>query len=69
REPWPGYDEQRVDEITERLERDDARKAEQVREYESQHRDRTGVIQAAEKEAQKENQATGEGQSDAVRKS
>lgn len=69
REPWPGYDEQRVDEITERLERDDARKAEQVREYESQHRDRTGVIQAAEKEAQKENQATGEGQSDAARKS
>lgn len=54
REPWPGYDEQRVEEITDRLEQDDAGKAEQVREYERQHKDRTGVIEAAEKEAGKE---------------
>lgn len=54
REPWPGYDEQPVGEIADRLERDDARTAAEVREYEGQHKDRTGVIQAAEKEARKE---------------
>lgn len=54
REPWPGYDEQQVPEIVDRLEHENARRAEQVREYESQHKDRTGVIQSAEKEARRE---------------
>lgn len=54
REPWPGYDEQRVDQIAGRIGRDDQRAAEQVREYEARHKDRAGVIQAADRQARRD---------------
>ncbi|HET7874561.1 MAG TPA: hypothetical protein VFN71_03475 [Methylomirabilota bacterium] len=53
-EPWPGYDEQPVAEIADRLEQASASTAQQVREYESQHKDRAGVIESAEKEVRRQ---------------
>jgi len=46
--PWAGYDEQSVDAITAKLEGLDADTARQVKRYERDHKDRSGVIQAAE---------------------
>ena len=48
-EPWPGYDELTVAEVTEALSRDDA-KADDVRSYERAHKNRSGVISATERE-------------------
>lgn len=48
-EPWPGYDEQTVDEIREALARGDAQQNREVREYESRHKERQGVLQMAER--------------------
>ncbi len=50
-EPWSGYDEQGVDEITTALEGVDAAAARKVRTYEHEHKDRAGVISAADKRA------------------
>ncbi len=48
-EPWPGYDEQNVSEITAALRNTDAETIEQVREYESAHKARASVIKATER--------------------
>ena len=48
-EPWPGYDELRVEEIRAALADDDER-AERVRAYERAHKNRAGVLSAAERE-------------------
>jgi len=48
-EPWPGYDELTVAEVTEALSRDDS-KADDVRSYERAHKNRSGVISATERE-------------------
>ncbi len=50
-EPWSGYDEQGVDAITTALEGVDAAAARKVRTYERDHKDRAGVISAADKHA------------------
>jgi len=50
-EPWSGYDEQGVDAITTALEGMDAVAARKVRTYERDHKDRAGVISAADKHA------------------
>lgn len=47
-EPWPGYDELTVDEIGKTLARADASQSREVREYERRHKERQGVLQAAE---------------------
>jgi ferritin-like metal-binding protein YciE len=49
-EPWPGYDEQTVDEIRSALAGGDEEKARLVRDYERAHKQRTGVLEAAERE-------------------
>jgi ferritin-like metal-binding protein YciE len=49
-EPWPGYDEQTVDEIRDALTGGDEAKARLVRDYERAHKQRTGVLEAAERE-------------------
>ncbi len=50
-EPWPGYDEQTVDEIEKALAGiDDQAKLKEVREYERAHKDRSTVIRASERE-------------------
>jgi ferritin-like metal-binding protein YciE len=46
-EPWPGYDELTVDEIRKGLARADAKQSREVREYESRHKEREGVLQTA----------------------
>lgn len=46
-EPWPGYDEQTVAEITKALGGSDDKATAKVREYERGHKDRAGVVQAA----------------------
>ena len=48
-EPWPGYDEQTVDEIRKALSRGDAKQSREVREYERRHKERQGVMQTAER--------------------
>lgn len=48
-QPWAGYDEQSVDAITAKLDGTDGETARQVRSYERDHKDRAGVIQAAER--------------------
>ena len=50
KEPWPGYDEQTVDEIVKALGTVTDAKAKDVRTYERAHKDRAGVISAAERE-------------------
>jgi ferritin-like metal-binding protein YciE len=48
-EPWNGYDEQTVDEIRSALGEDDSAKARAARDYERAHKQRAGVIEAAER--------------------
>lgn len=48
-QPWAGYDEQSVDAVTSRLNEVDSETARLVRRYERDHKDRAGVIQAAER--------------------
>lgn len=50
-EPWAGYDEMNADEITKRLSDGDDDQAREVREYEQRHKNRSGVLQAAERQA------------------
>ncbi|GAC1316683.1 MAG: hypothetical protein NVSMB25_02870 [Thermoleophilaceae bacterium] len=50
-EPWPGYDEQSVEEVTSALSAADDERLAQVREYERRHKDRRGVIRATERES------------------
>jgi hypothetical protein len=50
-EPWPGYDEQTVDEVKSALAKiDDADELKTVRDYEQAHKARTTVIGATERE-------------------
>jgi ferritin-like metal-binding protein YciE len=51
-EPWPGYDELTVEEITSalRADGDHAADADAVRDYERRHKNRNGVIEATERE-------------------
>jgi ferritin-like metal-binding protein YciE len=49
-QPWPGYDDLTVEEITDRLSRATDAKARQVRTYERAHKNRTGVVEAAQRE-------------------
>jgi hypothetical protein len=48
-EPWSAYDEQSADAITTALNDTDALTAQEVKTYEREHKDRTGVIETAEK--------------------
>ncbi len=48
-EPWPGYDEQTVDEIVSVLRDSDDDTARQVRGYERAHQNRTSVLKATER--------------------
>ena len=48
-QPWPGYDEQSADAITTRLDAVDVSTARQVRSYERDHKERSDVVQAAER--------------------
>jgi ferritin-like metal-binding protein YciE len=51
-EPWAGYDDLTVDEIRAALgERDDDERADAVRTYERAHKNRAGVLTAAERES------------------
>jgi ferritin-like metal-binding protein YciE len=49
-EPWSGYDEQTVDEIRTALNAADDERAKAVRNYERAHKNRSGVLSAAERE-------------------
>ena len=49
-EPWPGYDELGVDEIRAALDEGDEERTKSVRSYERSHKNRSGVIDAAERE-------------------
>jgi hypothetical protein len=49
-EPWPGYDELTADEVQAVLSEGDDDRAEQVRAYERSHKNRAGVLKAAERE-------------------
>jgi ferritin-like metal-binding protein YciE len=49
-EPWPGYDELTADEVQAVLSEGDDDRAEQVRSYERSHKNRAGVLRAAERE-------------------
>ena len=49
-EPWPGYDELSVDEIRAVLDEGDEDRIKRVRSYERSHKNRSGVIDAAERE-------------------
>jgi hypothetical protein len=48
-QPWVGYDEQSVEAVTSKLNQVDTETAREVRRYERDHKDRAGVIQAAER--------------------
>lgn len=50
-EPWPGYDEQTVDEIRKALSEAGERRVKEVRSYERSHKRRSGVIEATEHES------------------
>jgi ferritin-like metal-binding protein YciE len=50
REPWPGYDEQTIEEIRAALGDADESSARRVREYEGSHKNRTGVREASERQ-------------------
>ena len=52
-EPWPGYDELSVAEIRAVLDEGDEDRIKRVRSYERSHKNRTGVIDAAERELAK----------------
>ena len=47
-QPWAGYDEQDVDAVAAKLNSVDSDTARQVKRYERDHKDRAGVIQAAD---------------------
>lgn len=47
-EPWSGYDELSVDGVTKALREADAERARETRTYEREHKDRAGVIEAAD---------------------
>jgi ferritin-like metal-binding protein YciE len=49
-EPWPGYDELTVEEIRKALDAGDEQQARGVRTYERAHKNRAGVLAAAERE-------------------
>jgi ferritin-like metal-binding protein YciE len=49
-EPWPGYDELGVDEVRAVLSEGDETRIKDVRSYERKHKNRTGVLQATERE-------------------
>jgi ferritin-like metal-binding protein YciE len=49
-EPWPGYDEQGVDEIRSALAQADGDRAKAVRDYERAHKSRAGVLEVADRE-------------------
>jgi hypothetical protein len=49
-EPWTGYDELTADEVQAVLSEGDDDRAEQVRAYERSHKNRAGVLRAAERE-------------------
>ncbi len=49
-EPWSGYDELSVEEIRTVLDEGDEERAERIRSYERSHKNRSGVIEAAERE-------------------
>jgi ferritin-like metal-binding protein YciE len=49
-EPWPGYDEQNVEEIRSALAGADESLAARVRDYERTHKDRAGVREASERQ-------------------
>jgi len=49
-EPWPGYDELAVDEVRAVLSEGDDTRIKAVRSYERKHKNRTGVLQATERE-------------------
>ena len=49
-EPWSGYDEQSVDAITSALGNVDALTAQEVKAYERDHKNRSGVIETATKQ-------------------
>ena len=49
-EPWPGYDELTADEVRAVLSEGDDDRAQQVRAYERGHKNRAGVLKAAERE-------------------
>src|SRR3954470_6762188 len=49
-EPWPGYDELTVSEVQAVLSEGDDERAKQVRTYERAHKNRAGVLAAAERE-------------------
>ena len=49
-EPWPGYDELSVDEVRAVLSEGDDTRIKSVRAYERKHKNRTGVVQATERE-------------------
>jgi SpoVK/Ycf46/Vps4 family AAA+-type ATPase len=48
-EPWSGYDEQSVDQITAALAGADAHRAQKVKAYERDRKGRVGVMEAAER--------------------
>ena len=50
-EPWPGYDDQGVEEIRKTLADADETRTKEVQAYEGAHKNRTGVLAAAEREA------------------
>jgi ferritin-like metal-binding protein YciE len=50
-EPWPGYDELTADEVRAVLAEGDDDRAREVRAYERAHKNRAGVLKAAEREA------------------
>jgi ferritin-like metal-binding protein YciE len=50
-EPWPGYDEQSAEDIRKALGEADERRAKEVEAYERSHKNRSGVLAAAEREA------------------
>ena len=52
-EPWPGYDELRVDEVRAVLSEGDEQRIKSTRAYERKHKARAGVIQATERELSK----------------
>jgi ferritin-like metal-binding protein YciE len=49
-EPWPGYDELTAAEVQAVMSEGDDERAQQVRAYERAHKNRAGVLQAAERE-------------------
>jgi ferritin-like metal-binding protein YciE len=50
REPWTGYDDQDVQDVTARLRDADDATVARVREYERRHKGRTGVLEATERQ-------------------